>query len=754
MTVDGIDYDGAVVKAATAADGEAAALTPGPNPKLKLAACAWIGLVAAWTVNGQWMAAASSNQGTAAVLLLPVAVFAALVLPAVAIGCTRYQGSFTSRLRATLASSNADSAPSPAAQAPDDSATARASSFSPSSLSLARSAGALSAVSVSMSLYQAHKLDDKVWQAVDVLTLAGVVVIAKATCPLLATSTRTAYASSPLTHLSLVISFLVGLVLIGVPSNTAGLLLALARMPIEALRWIILKEGCDGERSGPFILQTAINAFLMSLCMFVVGLFMPTSENTVAAVTFDAKASAIFLASTIATQALLVSYIYLASTPLTAGTSLIARNLLLLIWNSVGARAAPLRANWMQMAVVLFGGVFATLTYQDDLSSTVSKLFDLGRFRLEDRRRASGWESVEKGATSPSNSSRSRDGNGRDNIIGRTQPSMFLSLVAFVPILVYVVRTPSLASIGSACSYLPVHVQATICRTVVAPQDKTVDLVVSYYNEDLAATHEHLTWLLQTPFVRDRDARVLIYNKGPRTESDIRKGLSLKYVDKVISLPNVGREGHTYLQHIMLHYNDSVAEVATALSSRVSVVSAEQRSKVLADHTIMLQPHLAWHWIAKPRFEFVGPTTGFLHLGPMIRSNCGYDTRVDADFPLVKELWAIFRGEVCPPGGILHFMGWGPTLQTAWSAQFVVSKRRILANSYHRYAAVADLLAAPEGHWIHDMWGANDSHGPSNPAFGHHVERSWPFIMGCVDPKLADECGDQVMDPKCQCFDD
>ncbi|KAM0789374.1 hypothetical protein ACM66B_000204 [Microbotryomycetes sp. NB124-2] len=713
---------------------------------LKLAAFAWLALVVVWSVLGQCTAAAS-DQGTVVVLVLPVAVFSCLLVPAVALGCTRQQGSFTTRLRATLAGSSTTDA----GVGVDDSGTGAPGATRQHSLLLARIAGLLSALSLCISLYQARKLDDRVSQALDVLTLAGVVVVAKATSPLLATASRTAYASSPLTLLSLCISFLVGLVLIGVPSNTSGLLLGLLRVPLEAVRWIVIKDGFEAERGGLFVLQAAVNALVASIGLLVVGVLLPSAENSVAALTFDVKVSAVFFATASITQALLVSYIYFATTPLTAGTAVIARNLLLLVWNSIGDKSTSLRANWMQMTVVLAGGVLVTFVCQDDLASSVSRLVDLGRFRLEDRRKASGWEAVEKGpssSSSPNPSSRSREGrevNARDASNGGRlqQPSLFLSLVAFVPILVYIVRTPSLASIGSACSYLPVNVQATICRTVLPPQDKTVDLVVSYYDEDLAATHEHLAWFLQTPFVRDRDNRILIYNKGPRSESEIRKGLSLRYADKVIGLPNVGREGHTYLQHILLHYNESVTEVASALNSRVTISTADQRFRVLADHTIMLQPHLAWHWIAKPRFEFVGPTTGFAHLGPMIRSDCGYDTRVDTQFPLVKELWGIFRGEICPPTGIL----------TAWSAQFVVSKRRILSNAYHRYEAVAELLAAPEGHWIHDMWGANDSHGPSNPAFGHHVERSWPFIMGCVDPKMADECKDEVMDSKCQCYD-
>ncbi|KAK4057314.1 hypothetical protein OIO90_001811 [Microbotryomycetes sp. JL221] len=729
-------------------------------------AATWFALVLVWAISSHAAANVAAVHGTRAVLLLPVALFAALIAPAVAFGCSRQsQGSLGHKItsvwwgRADGVESNGGIVAGGGTAAQDEAQLRRRTM-------LARIAGFLSALSVSLTLWQAHKLDERVWQALEVLTLAATTLLARLASQTLPAASRAVTSSWPMTATGLVTSFLAGLVLIGVPSNHSALVLASLRIPLEATRWLVIKEGFDDERgSGIFLLQTTMNALLSSIGFLIVGCLLPTSENKVAAMTFDVKASTIFLFSCLLTQAMLVLHLLLAANPLGVGTAVVVRNLVLLLWLSTGHRGAALRANWMQMLIVLICGALAALACQDDWSSTWSRFVDTNWFRLEDRRRASGWEPVEKGPNSPSpavssavssasngpassssnvgsSPSRLRDNNARDY---RSQPSWLMTILPFVPVLVYLVRNPTLSSINSACSYLPLNVRATLCHTSFAVQARSVDLVIAYYNEDLEATQEHLSWFLQTPFVGKKDNRILIYNKGPRSEGEIRKGLALRYTDKVVKLPNVGREGHTYLQHILLHYNESIADIASAISSPASGTAPELRSKVLADHTIMLQPHMAWHWIAKPRFEIVGPDTGFAHLGPMIRNECGYDTRVDTHFPLVKELWGIFRGEICPPSGIL----------TAWSAQFVVSKRRILANAYHRYAAVADLLAAPEGHWIHDMWGANDSHGPSNPAFGHHVERAWPFIMGCTDPTIADQCGDADMDrEKCQCFDE
>jgi hypothetical protein len=96
----------------------------------------------------------------------------------------------------------------------------------------------------------------------------------------------------------------------------------------------------------------------------------------------------------------------------------------------------------------------------------------------------------------------------------------------------------------------------------------------------------------------------------------------------------------------------------------------------------------------------------------------------------------------------------------AWSGQFVVSKSRILANPYETYQQIDDMIEAPADHWlhnvsclssltgfrskaysadIHQLWGPDGSGGPSNPTFGHVLERSWPTIFDCMDPNEIEE---------------
>merc|ERR1719421_935351 len=63
------------------------------------------------------------------------------------------------------------------------------------------------------------------------------------------------------------------------------------------------------------------------------------------------------------------------------------------------------------------------------------------------------------------------------------------------------------------------------------------EVVVAHYNEDLS-------WLSRIP----KDVRIHVYTKGTQTE----KVASLASV----TLPNVGRESHTYLHHIVDNYEN------------------------------------------------------------------------------------------------------------------------------------------------------------------------------------------------------
>jgi len=85
--------------------------------------------------------------------------------------------------------------------------------------------------------------------------------------------------------------------------------------------------------------------------------------------------------------------------------------------------------------------------------------------------------------------------------------------------------------------------------SVVTCAELDVQIVISRFNEDLE-------WLDNAPF---NTSRHLIYNKGP-----VEVSCSTSHECSISKLPNVGREGHTYLHHIITNY-DNLANLTVFL---------------------------------------------------------------------------------------------------------------------------------------------------------------------------------------------
>ncbi|EGG07605.1 uncharacterized protein MELLADRAFT_35443 [Melampsora larici-populina 98AG31] len=153
---------------------------------------------------------------------------------------------------------------------------------------------------------------------------------------------------------------------------------------------------------------------------------------------------------------------------------------------------------------------------------------------------------------------------------------------------------------------------------------------------------------------------------------------------------------------------------------------------------------------------FDSKRTGFLSFGPYLSSVCGQDGLGNGNYERMRDIYVMFHETLCPPTGQL----------SSYAGQFMVSRKRILHNSYKKYEELKLILEAPLEHWIHsegswftwkgstDQGPASNPKGPVSPFFGHALERSWPLIFGCVDPSIAEICSDEVIDSeKCQCFD-
>ena len=79
-------------------------------------------------------------------------------------------------------------------------------------------------------------------------------------------------------------------------------------------------------------------------------------------------------------------------------------------------------------------------------------------------------------------------------------------------------------------------------------QSGSIDIVVARYEEDIS-------WINDIPI--DSYSRIYIYNKGSHAQFSIPKS-------KTFTLPNYGREAHTYLHHVIENY-DRLADVTIFL---------------------------------------------------------------------------------------------------------------------------------------------------------------------------------------------
>ena len=212
------------------------------------------------------------------------------------------------------------------------------------------------------------------------------------------------------------------------------------------------------------------------------------------------------------------------------------------------------------------------------------------------------------------------------------------------------------------------------------PVKYSIKIVIARYKENVDWANG-LTNELETT-----QTRVVLYNK-----SDTPCATS----HTVISLPNVGREGHTYAYHMMTHYDD------------------------LDDYTVFLQgypfdhsPYLEQqlrdicHRIAQgtqPDFEYLSSQVLFSNL-----ARCPYDITLNM-YPSYEKIFGI-----AGPQGHPFLFGAG--------AQFVVSKDAIQSRARTFYQNLCKVLD-------YDV----------NPVEGFCVERFWNMIFTHTESRALQE---------------
>lgn len=255
-----------------------------------------------------------------------------------------------------------------------------------------------------------------------------------------------------------------------------------------------------------------------------------------------------------------------------------------------------------------------------------------------------------------------------------------------------------------------------------------LDIVVSMFKESPSAIKKTADRLKRLPEIGRRNPRLIVYTKDPSANVD--QLLKQTGATRVVQLPNVGREGHTYLHHIVEQWED------------------------LAAQTFFLQAdiHNPREFFPRVR-DYYTPQTGMLSLGFSGQTcdcrDCG-DRFGWWDNTLVKVIWSQVMNETCTDQQMLM----------SYKGQFVASAARIRGNEQSLYKTLRTALEDPEN-FVHQedyLQGRPDS--MSAPLFGYTLERLWSVLLQCSEERIVTRCPTLLSGTRrggskedCQCSD-
>jgi hypothetical protein len=159
------------------------------------------------------------------------------------------------------------------------------------------------------------------------------------------------------------------------------------------------------------------------------------------------------------------------------------------------------------------------------------------------------------------------------------------------------------------------------------------DVVLSYYAENANFVARFIQYLRNTSTLQKLKSRIIVYNKNPKINNTYLK--TILKADIVQQLPNLGREGGTYLHHIITNYD------------------------ILANHILFCQAGvegitntgLAGWFFDRLEKQF-NSSVGYM---PLVENrwfttfDCG--VRTGENILQLPELWGIIEQTLCPPGG-------------------------------------------------------------------------------------------------------
>lgn len=254
---------------------------------------------------------------------------------------------------------------------------------------------------------------------------------------------------------------------------------------------------------------------------------------------------------------------------------------------------------------------------------------------------------------------------------------------------------------------------------------RPVEIVLSMYKESYEEVAQQITDLRSIS--RLSDAHITIYIKD--AEADLKRLKKVTKASEIIMRSNIGREGETYLNHILARWDHLAAE------------------------TLFLQAHIhnPRGFYTRLNNYYLPGRTGFLSLGWSGTVCSCVDCSDQFFWRDETHLFPHIQAQINATCG---------NVLLSYKGQFVVSAARIRGlhkSIYHElWQALVD-----EKSWAHQepyLQGRRDS--MSAPFFGFTVERMWNLLFQCSEMDVAWKCpslmsgwrpGGDTGD--CQCFD-
>jgi Protein of unknown function (DUF3431) len=212
----------------------------------------------------------------------------------------------------------------------------------------------------------------------------------------------------------------------------------------------------------------------------------------------------------------------------------------------------------------------------------------------------------------------------------------------------------------------------------------SITIIISRYNETL-------DWTLIEPFNK---YKYIVYNKGPNDNFEKQN------VEKIINLPNIGREGHTYLYHISNNY-DNLSDIIVFFPGSVELPNKFNKAKALLEN---IETHKAAIFLG----EY---TNNIYNIFKNFKLETWQSTSGDN-----KSINSETNLELSPhrPYGKWYKYLFGNTSANwfTYYGIFSISKHDILQHPKSRYEFLTEILSKS-----------------SNPEVGHYIERSWGAIF-------------------------